>query len=210
MGTELRPKGITQTHLRLANIPQDYWGVDFWNYEGPERAAKATIRYLQKLDSMKTEGVGVMYIGPFGPGKTTLAMIAMKYLLRANWSVYVTSLGEIVENIQKSWHNNEDEAITGFLQRCRGCDFLLIDDVGKEHRGGSGFVSTVFDNLIRYRVQHRYPTFLTTNHTKSELEATYGGSIISLLEGKVLPIAVVGDDHRRTVQKTKIREDFKA
>lgn len=204
----LKPTGITKTHLLMAGIPEDYWGVDFSNYQGPQGARDQTITYLKKLEVMKQKGIGIMYVGPFGPGKTTLAMIAMKYLARSNWSVFCTSLGEIVETIQKSW-NNDDEDSRDFLGKCRSRDFLLIDDVGKEHRGGSGFVQTVFDNLIRYRVQHRNPTFLTTNHTKTELEAAYGGSVISLLEGKILPVTVNAEDHRKTVLKKEVRDELR-
>lgn len=202
----LMPKKITVVELRRANIGEDYWGVDFSNYSGPETALKRTVKYLKDLPDMKEQGLGILYAGPHGSGKTTLAMITMKYLIRAHWNVYCTSLGEIVERIQASWNQPKDDDWGGdFIQRCRNADFLFIDDVGKEHRGASGFVQTVFDNLIRFRMQHRLPTFLTTNHTKDELEATYGASIISLLEGKTVPVTVNGEDHRRTVQRSKTR-----
>lgn len=200
---EVRPRDLARAALTLAGIGQDYWSCDFTNYQGPAQAAEKTKRYLTKLGQMKDEGVGLMWTGPFGPGKTTLAMITAKYLLRAGWNVQCTSLGDIVEAIQNSW--SEADAGEPVLERYRRADFLFIDDVGKEHRGQSGFVQTVFDNLIRTRTQHRLPTFITTNHTKSELEDTYGGSVVSLLEGKIIPIVVNGRDIRRTDQRTKIR-----
>lgn len=206
----IRPKGLTEAHLRLANIGEDYYKVDFNNYQGPEKAKRAAYQYLKELSVMKQKGLGLMLAGPPGPGKTTIAMICMKYLIRSNWKVYCTSLGEIVEHIQKSWRDNTDDTSSSeFLERCRRTDFLYIDDVGKEHRGQSGFVPTVFDNLIRYRVQHRLPTFLSTNLTKSELEGIYGEAVTSLIEGKILTIEVVGDDHRRTVLKQDARKSLK-
>lgn len=210
MAGMIKPTGLTAAHMRQANIGQDYWEVSFENYEGPENAKKAAIRYLQRLESTKSKGVGMLFTGPNGPGKTTIMMIIAKYLVRARWDVYCTSLGEIVEGIQKSWNASEDGDREGsFLQRCRGADFLFIDDVGKEHRGQSGFVQTVFDNLIRFRVQHRKPTSLTTNLTKTELEGTYGESVMSLLEGKLLAVTVTGEDHRKTVLKKDNREAMK-
>lgn len=199
----IKPKGLTLAHTTQSNIPEDYWDCDFSNYQGPTDAKTKVTNYLRELDVYKLEGVGFTLAGPHGPGKTTLAMITLKYLARANWNVYATSLGEIVETIQRNWKEHEPD--TELIDRTKTADFILIDDVGKEHRGGSGFVSTVFDNLIRYRVQHRLPTFLTTNYTKSELKGSYGESIISLLSGKNFTIEVAGDDHRTTVQRQNLK-----
>lgn len=201
------PNGLTEAHLRHANIGEDYWDADFKNYKGPVDAMEVTIKYLKCLQDMKDRGLGLFYVGPNGPGKTTLAMITMKYLVRARWDVYCTSLGEIVEGIQRSWRAEGDGAPE--IERARKADFLFIDDVGKEHRGGSSFVQTVFDNLIRQRVQHRQPTFLTSNLTKGELEGNYGDSVMSLLEGKVIPVEVDGKDFRKTELKKEARTILK-
>lgn len=199
------PKGIYELQLVKANIGEDYWECDFSNFKGPKEAKEVSIKYLKSLASMKQEGLGILYGGPPGPGKTTLAMIVMKYLVRANWNVVCTSLGEIVEMIQKSW-KSDDKDTEDFITHARRADFLFIDDVGKEHRGQSGFVQTVFDNLIRYRVQHRLPTFITTNLTRGELHGLYGDSLISLLEGKMLTCVVNGADYRRTSLKDRNRK----
>lgn len=204
MGIVIRPKDLPKTSLIEANIGEDYWECDFKNFEGPEKALEASKLYLKKLEEMKEKGIGLLYVGPNGPGKTTLAMTVLKYLARARWDVYAISLGELVIDIQKGWKDENDE----LSQRCREADFLLIDDVGKEHRGASQFVQTVFDNLIRHRVQHRLPTFLTTNFTKSELEGTYGESVMSLLEGKLLAVVVNGEDYRRKELKQRTKRAF--
>lgn len=203
----IRPSGVVEAQLRAANIGEDYWDCDFLNFYGPEAPKNLSKRYLTSLADVKAEGTGILYAGPNGPGKTTLAMIVMKYLIRAGWTVQCTSLGEIVEGIQQSWKEDNEE-LEAFRARCRDSAFLLIDDVGKEHRGKTGFVQTVFDNLIRYRVQHRLPTFLTTNLTKEELRGTYGESALSLLEGKLLTIVVNGEDVRSTRLKKKLQQQF--
>lgn len=198
----IKPEGLTTPHLHQVGIPVDYWTCDFNNYKGSKEPAISVINYLEQLDYYKEKGIGLLLVGPNGSGKTTLAMIAIKYLIRARWTVYTTSLGQLVEDIQRSWKEPENEAEA--VQKARESDFLLIDDIGKEHRGQSGFVQTVFDNLIRYRVQHRLPTFLTSNLTKTQLNNIYGESVMSLLEGKLKVITVNGRDYRRTIQKDQL------
>lgn len=199
----IKPKGLTETQLIAAGIGQDYWECDFDKYDGPMEAMLVAVKYLRSLDQVKSEGVGLLFGGPPGPGKTTLALIMAKYLIRSRWNVYCTSLGEIVEAIKKGWEEGEES--NDLLHSCRSADFLFIDDLGKEHRGATGFVQTVFDNLIRFRIQHRLPTFITTNLTKAEIERTYGDSVISLLEGKLFPVVVNGKDYRRTELKQNVK-----
>lgn len=206
----IRPKHLTETQLRGAGIGEDYWECDFSNYQGPDEAKEVSIKYLKNLDSMRDKGIGLLYVGPFGSGKTTLGYIVMKYLVRARWVVFCTSLGEIIENIQKSWKQKEDDTNeANFIIRCREADFLLLDDLSKEHSGNSGFVETTLDNLVRFRTQHRSPTFLTTNLTKRELHGAYGESVMSLLEGKLVPVMVNMKDHRKEVLKKDIRDEIR-
>lgn len=207
MGIEVRPKGLVQAQLKQACVGEEYWEADFSNYEGPKDARDITIKYLDTLGIMKDKGIGILYGGPNGPGKTTLMMITAKYLIRARWDVYCTSLGEIVEAIKASWDSKEEQE-SDLLERCRSCDFLFIDDLGKEHRGASGFVQTIFDNIIRQRVNHRRPTFITTNLTKADIERTYGSSVTSLLEGKQRIVLVNGRDYRRTELKEVTKQSL--
>lgn len=207
VGMELKPSGITRAHLIASNIPEDYWECDFSNYLGPKDAKDSSKTYLKNLGSMKEEGVGLVFGGPPGPGKTTIAAIIFKYLARAGWKCWMTSLGEIVETIQRSW-NGSDENSSNFLEKCRTVDFLLIDDLGKEHSGPTGFSSTVFDNLIRYRIQHRLPTFLTTNLNRTGIKSRYGDALLSLVEGKCAIVTVNAADVRQVYQKPDIEERF--
>lgn len=154
---------------------------------------------------MKEDGLGILFGGPPGPGKTTASVIILKYLARAGWSVWMTSLSQIIEEIQKGW---EEKETTGFLETCREVDFLLIDDLGREHAGPTGFSATVFDNLIRHRVQHRLPTLFTTNLDRAAIKKRYGDGLLSLIEGKCKIEVVDGADVRRTVQKKEIESKF--
>lgn len=200
----IKPKGLVEAQLIDANIGREYWRYNFATYQGSKEVRRASVKYLENLDKMYEEGIGILYAGPNGTGKTTAAMIVLKYLIKGGWDVYATSLGEIVENIQRSWKDN-NEYLETHRERCRESTFLLIDDFGAEHSGSSGFVQTVFENLLRYRVQHSFPTFITTNLTKERLEGRYGESSMSLLEGKLVAVVANGED----VRKKKLKKELK-
>lgn len=199
---ELTPAGITKAHLVAANIGEDYWDLDFPTYIGSSSAKDEARKYLKSLKDMKEKGTGILFGGPPGPGKTTAAVIILKYLARAGWTCWMTSLSEIVEEIQKTWNNPGQSS--EYLEHCRTADFLLIDDLGKEHMGPSGFSSTIFDNLIRHRTQHRLPTFITTNLSRSAIRERYGDALLSLIEGKCKVVVCNGADVRKHVLKKEV------
>lgn len=197
----LAPKNITKAHLMKFNIGEDYWDADFYNYKGPAAAMEAAWNYLHDFETNKLRGSGLLFAGDPGVGKTTLMAITMKYIARAGWSGYMTSLSELVELIKRSW---DDKSLVTDIDRIRVVDFLALDDLGKEHAGPTGFSAVTFDNLLRYRIQHRLPTLFTTNLTRGQLEMKYGEATLSLIEGKTKVVPVRGLDFRQEVQKSEL------
>jgi DNA replication protein DnaC len=204
MGVALQPRGITKGHLLRSNIGEDYWHVDFHNYRGSTESAKEVWNYLARLEANKTKGIGVMLAGPTGTGKTTLMAILLKYVIRANWTAHMTSLSELVEAIKRSWDTHDSS--NNPIEYLKHVDYLGLDDLGKEHQGPSGFSAVTFDNLLRYRMQHRLPTLFTTNLTKYEIASRYGDAAMSLIQGKTKVIAVRGSDFRVEVQSHALRK----
>lgn len=205
MEVGIKPLGIARAQLINARIPTDYWECDFVNYFGPEEPKNITKLYLKTLDKMQDKGIGLLYVGPTGVGKTTLATIALKYLVRAGWSCYMTTLSELIEDIKRSWQADNPIEID-HITFCKEVDFLLIDDVGKEHQGPTGFGQTTFDNLIRYRTQNRKPTILTSNLNRKEIKNKYSDALLSLVEGKCRVITVNGKDTRKEVLKPELQK----
>lgn len=59
---------------------------------------------------------------------------------------------------------------------------LVIDDVGKERRTGSGFAEDAFDLLVRTRHNKSLTTIYTTNLPLSRWSTQYSESMMSLIE----------------------------
>ncbi len=59
---------------------------------------------------------------------------------------------------------------------------LVIDDVGKERRTGSGFAEDAFDLLVRTRHNQSLTTIYTTNLPLNRWSTQYSASMMSLIE----------------------------
>lgn len=87
------------------------------------------------------------------------------------------------------------------IERARTVDFLLIDDLGKEFSGKSGFSDRVFENLFRERGSSRLTTWITTNMGPDGLAEHYKPSMMEVLKGLVYPMKVEGENHRDDEQE---------
>ena len=82
------------------------------------------------------------------------------------------------------------------MDRARDVDVLIIDDLGKEHNGASGYSEVVYENLIRVRSAHQRTTIITCNLSPKQLVERYGVSIMEVLRESAVPVHVEGENRR--------------
>lgn len=80
----------------------------------------------------------------------------------------------------------------------KGADFLLLDDVGREHESASGWSDDKVFNLLRFRHNRCLPTILTTNVPIEQLEERYTEGMRSFLQEATVIIPMEGEDYRWT------------
>ena len=168
-------------------------------------ARQAAQKYLEELETVRDNGMGMFFIGANGTGKSMTMAIVLKGVVDAGYSARWTSLSKLVTLTMDGWFDKEDRF--WFEDRYQNVDFLAIDDVGKEYRSRSGASEVVFDNLIRHRSQSMMPILLTSNKTPQEMKMAYGESVVSLLKWRVLIVRMDGKDYRDVLQ-TRIADFF--
>lgn len=195
---------LYEKSLLKSGILEEFWPLSLDDYAGNTAPLESVKTYIRQLSTAREQGIGLFLYGTNGTGKTMLAVCVLKAALAKGFSAQMTSLGGVIQMLTDGWH--EPEKRRAFEARVRDVDFLLIDDIGKEYRAGSGFTEMAFDNLIRYRTFRNKPILLTTNADSESVASVYGKSLMSLLQGKFLPVQFIDTDYRRTKLASTVKE----
>ena len=189
--------GIGTTYMRLGWA--DYVNQDMINGVG---------KYLDHRDEFYRRGMGLYFSGTFGTGKTMLANLVLKDMVREGYTCFATTFAQTIEMYTAGWGDKDEKAY--FQRKFINSQYLLLDDVGKELRNTKlALAETTFDSILRQRVSDGRPTIITTNLDSSELDEGYGGAILSLIREKSLEEVFTGEDYRPKANDRDVTEVMK-
>lgn len=159
-------------------IPKRFWGKTLDDYKvgrgyGSEDGRAAVDDYIQNMKEHREHGVGVTLLGPPGTGKTLLLSIIGMSAADQKYDVLYMPLAKYVRlelNLMR-WERYQDEEVEGDWVKLRQklldirnkVEFLLLDDVGKEHVTDTRYAEDEFDFLLRNRYDCGLPTLMTSN-----------------------------------------------
>jgi DNA replication protein DnaC len=189
-----------------AGIPKNFWFKTLGDYQTEDadkenakikREVHKTVReYCDNLDRAKNQGLGILFHGRWGVGKSLLASCILKKALLKGYTVKMRYLPEIIEALKP---NGDRE---GIKKEFEEKDFYCIDDFGHGYsKSGSDFVPKEFDTLFMSRVKWSKPTLITTNFEPKEIKEFYGEHLFSVFSSCMKPLWVPGDDHRKKMRE---------
>lgn len=186
---------LTQSHIDRMRIPERFWFVSF---DGviPE-SKKIVDQYLKNLDDNLDRGEGLLMWGPNGSGKTSCAVLIGLEVRRRGAIVFFVTAERLRASVLEKEMFDNDQTI---MERARAVDFLIIDDLGKEHPGETGFSERLFENLLRERSARKQTTVITTNLSVEKLRKTYVRSMLEVIRESLYPLCFEGENLREAVE----------
>jgi DNA replication protein DnaC len=161
-------------------------------------------REIADYPPMEGIGRGLAFVGPPGSGKTTEATKTLiEIYQRHRLHVFFVTYAGYVSMRKEQWSLQSKDAyadrwaeIQNTIESVRSVPVLLLDDVGKEHDGASGFAAKELDLLLRHRHANALPTIVTTNIPLSKWDETYNASMGSFAKEAFTRIVMARKDQR--------------
>ena len=197
---------LTKAHMELMQIPRRFWEVDFESI--PDCEGKATLRsYLRNIEEMLDRGEGLMLWGPNGHGKTSAAVLVGMEARRRGASVLFVQAETLRASVLDGTMFSDEKTL---IERAREVDLLILDDLGKEHSGETGFSERLFENLIRGRSASKKVTLVTTNlplkprgdkSSEPSLKGKYIPSMLEVMREAMYPVLLKTHNWRDRAQE---------
>jgi len=202
-------KDLSIFRMIRANIPKEFRHIDLDNFDGDPKAMRAVELYCKKLNKAREDGIGFLFMGENGVGKTSLNIIILKEALLRGYSAFFITLPEIFSRIYAGYKN--PEVLAELKEKLYNTDFLCISELGKDyHREGATlFARSEFDAIFRERRGDLRPIIMDTNLDLVELHENFGESIISMFRSRLKIMTLKGGDYRKKHQEKEVNEFFK-
>jgi DNA replication protein DnaC len=178
-----------------ARLPRysEQWTFETFPMHGKESALHDVTTFARgKVRSTFTN----LYIsGPFGVGKTGLAVCVARARLEQEQPVLFWTLPDLLTRIKATYDASRAESEDELIERLGSVDLLVLDDVGTEKP--SEWQREKLYQILNRRMNDDLETVFTSNMTPFQLEAHVGERIVERIEFHCLPVELAGVNLRR-------------
>lgn len=181
--------------MERMNIPQRLWEV---SYQRLNPQLKTPVRrYCAHLDAMLHKGIGFLFVGPSGTGKTCGGIV----LLKAAWERQKIGYFTTVKELRSALKENETfDGSNSIRERCYSVDLLVLDDLCADDFRNFTFGIGDVEHLLSVRSMRSKTTVLTTRLGIDHFQLEYP-EIISTMRGRFLPVNCTGIDAKEQEAK---------
>jgi DNA replication protein DnaC len=200
--------------LGAARIPRRYQHCSIHNFEnaGEEPSKYIALGEADKVIKEypvegRTEGRGILFMGPVGVGKTHLAVAILRELVQLYGieGLFYQS-GSLLKEIQDSYNPISQTSELRVLAPVFDAEVLVLDELGASKP--TDWVRDTLLQIINTRYNDKKLTIFTTNYLddrvsekKETLEDRIGVRLRSRLYEMCKTVMIEGDDYRRKLEQ---------
>lgn len=167
-----REKSDQRLNRWLAQIPEGARSCEF-KVSAAQRI-RCSVPLVERAKTAMSERRSIVFQGPAGIGKTSLAGALIRQLYSAQWkprmAVCWLSAFRLLR-ARQSWPLGKGECPE--VERAIAADLFVLDDLGQEPKSELSAVADV----IFTREEDRKPTWVTTGFSKDAIANRYGGGV---------------------------------
>jgi len=149
--------------------------------------------YVKKFKKARKEGLGLMFFGVSGSGKTTSGILIAVKLLYKGYDCHYITFRNLINLLLEGY---EDKHKSRMFKEIIDVDFLVVDELSLVGRVTPHMVAE-FTSICKSRFENEKPTILISNYnTIDEILLNFGEPMASLINEAVIPFKFYGKDFR--------------
>ena len=159
---------VDDEDMRRARVGEGYWGVTLSEIPDEVPHKVPITKYLSSLSTMVDQGKNLLLTGPYGSGKTSCGVLAIKECIGRGGRALFVEAREMTSLVIDKVETLDGQLVA---DRMEYVHVLVIDDLAQEHV--KEFGKSVIEGVFRKRAANRRPTIITSNSDFSALEAKF-------------------------------------
>lgn len=167
-----------------------------WTFQNDKRyhpeISDIARKYVENFDDFKKNGIGFLFYGDTGTGKSYISACIANALIDRHYPVLMTDFSTISDIVQGTFQKQE------YFMHLNEYSLLILDDLAAER--DTSYMQEIVYKIINNRVNIGLPMIITSNLTGEQLknpENTGEKRILSRALSVCTPIQVQGEDLRQ-------------